>query len=227
VLPLLLLPNLENNETKSPTIARHFADFFTFGISLHHRKLELATIQPGLIIPGDQQKDRINLFSQTNPPIRTRFEQGVTKYLPRPDYPARTWWIPFDTTLPQNPTLDVSQWYFFSVTRFHSNSIACCFSSFFCHLFKPQTARISEPQKIRPPIVRAKTSLSQPFHPGFQYSVPNPTPRIQAVALPYSVPCALHLYIPTYLVSVFCSPPVRCNRINLLVRFCNSRSAAL
>ncbi|KAK1721107.1 hypothetical protein BDP67DRAFT_501907 [Colletotrichum lupini] len=26
---------------------------------------------------------------------------------------------------------------------------------------------------------------------------PYPTPRIQAVALPYSVPCALHLYIPT------------------------------
>ncbi|KXH55175.1 hypothetical protein CNYM01_08284, partial [Colletotrichum nymphaeae SA-01] len=215
VLSLLLLPNLENNETKSPTIARHFADFFTFGIFLHHRKLEFTTIQPGLSIPGDQQKHRINLFSQTNPPIRTRFEQGVTKYLPRPDYPARTWWIPSDTTLPQSPTLDVSQWYFFSVTRFHSNSIACCFSSFFCHLFKPQTARISEPQKIRPPIVRAKTPLSQPFHPGFHYSsVPNPPYPSRCSAVQCTLrPASVH----TYLVSVFCSPSVRCNHIDLLV----------
>ncbi|KAK1465688.1 hypothetical protein CMEL01_11680, partial [Colletotrichum melonis] len=176
-------------------------------------------------LPSCPEKHRINLFLQTNPPIRTRFEQGVTKYLPRPDYPARTWWIPFDTTLPQNPTLDVSQWYFFSVTRFHSNSIVCCFSSFFCHLFRPQTARISEPQKIRPPIVRAKTTLPQPFHPGFHYSsVPNPPYPSRCSAVQCTLrPASVH----TYLVSVFCSPPVRCNHINLPVRFCNSRSAAL
>ncbi|KAK1472188.1 hypothetical protein CABS01_04831, partial [Colletotrichum abscissum] len=205
VLPLLLLPNLENNETKSPTIARHFADFFTFGIFLHHRKLEFTTIQPGLSIPGDQQKDRINLFSQTNPPIRTRFEQGVTKYLPRPDYPARTWWIPFDTTLPQNPTLDVSQWYFFSVTRFHSNSIACCFSSFFCHLFKPQTARISEPQ------TKHALRSSEPKHhylsPFIQDSTtPYPTPVSKPLLCRtvYPAPC-----ICTYLPSVCILQPAR------------------